>query len=444
MLRFIKSLFPHRRFYFILSLIVVLFVLGYFYSFIFFAAKIVTLAFVSLVIADLLFLYSRRNGIAAKRETPERFSNGDENNIRLSVKNNYPVLVTINIIDELPFQFQMRDFSIKKQVAPKTEKTFLYKLRPTQRGEYDFGRLNIFVKSVVGLIERRYRFNVDTVVPTYPSFIQMRNYELMAISNRLTEVGIKKIRRVSNTNEFDQIREYVQGDDYRTVNWKATARQASLMVNQYQDERSQHLYSIIDMGRTMKMPFENMTLLDYAINASLVISNIAIYKHDRAGLITFSKKIETLLPAHRKNSQMLMILEMLYKQKTNFAEPNYELLYATIRRKLKQRSLLLLFTNFEGFTSMKRQLPYFKRIAANHLLVVIFFENTEIKKLLHKRSKKLSDVYIKTIAEKFMYEKRLIVKELKKYGIHAILTEPANLNVQVINKYLELKAIGQI
>ena len=313
-----------------------------------------------------------------------------------------------------------------------------------ERGEYNYGYINIFATTSIGFLSRRFRFEKNMNIPVYPSYLQMRKYELLAISNKLTEAGIKKIRKISNNQEFEEIRNYIKGDEFRTINWKATARRNKLMVNQYQDEKSQQVYSIIDMGRTMKMPFEGMTLLDYAINASLVISNIAILKKDKAGLITYSKEIHNMLAASRKNTQMSKILQMLYKQQTDFQEANHELLYTTIRQKITKRSLLLIYTNFEGLTSLQRQIQFLKRIAKSHLIVVIFFENTEIKSILQKTPHSVEDVYIKTISEKFIYEKRQIVKELKKYGIHSILTEPKNLTVNTINKYLELKARGLI
>jgi uncharacterized protein (DUF58 family) len=270
----------------------------------------------------------------------------------------------------------------------------------------------------------------------------MRKYELLAISNRLTEAGIKKIRRVGNNSEFDQIKDYVAGDDIRTINWKATARRRKLMTNQYQDERSQAVYSVVDMGRVMRMPFEGLSLLDYAINASLVISNIAMIKSDRAGIITFSNKVQTILPAFRKAGHLSRILEVLYNQKTGYQESDYENLYINLRAKVNQRSLVLLYTNFETLQAMQRQLKYLRRIAKDHLLVVIFFENTELRQLLDKKASRTEDIYNKAIAEKFAYEKRLIVRELEKYGIQSILTAPKNLSVNTINKYLEIKARG--
>jgi uncharacterized protein (DUF58 family) len=216
------------------------------------------------------------------------------------------------------------------------------------------------------------------------------------------------------------------------------------MVNHYQDERSQQVYSLIDKGRVMQMPFNGMSLLDYAINASLVISNIAVRKSDKAGLITFQDKIGTMLPASKRNRQMMQIMEVLYNQKTAYRESDFSVLYTHIRRKVTQRSLLLLFTNFESIYGLHRQLPYIKRLSHQHLIVVIFFENTEVAKLIDQHATNLKEVYYKAVAEKFSYEKKLIVKELAKHGIQALLTTPEKLTVDTINKYLELKARGMI
>jgi uncharacterized protein (DUF58 family) len=281
-------------------------------------------------------------------------------------------------------------------------------------------------------------------VPVYPAFLQMRRYELMAISNRLTEAGIKKIRRIGHNLEFELVREYVAGDDVRTINWKATARKVQLMVNQYQDERSQNVYSLIDKSRVMEMPFQGMTLLDYAINASLVMSNIALRKSDKAGLLTFQDKVNTFLPASRSNRQLATILEVLYNQKTSFREADFSAVYSQVRSKINQRSLLLLFTNFESIYGMERQLPFLRSLARYHLLVVIFFENTELNTLISQPARSTREIYHKSIAEKFALDKKLIVKTLTQNGIHTILTSPEKLTVNTLNKYLELKARGYI
>jgi uncharacterized protein (DUF58 family) len=216
------------------------------------------------------------------------------------------------------------------------------------------------------------------------------------------------------------------------------------MVNNYQDERSQQVYCLIDKGRVMKMPFEGMSLLDYAINASLVLLNTALIKGDKAGLITFSNLISNIVPAEKRPAQMSKIIEVLYNQRTFYKESDFEILYATTKLKITQRSLLILFTNFETIEGLNRQMFFLRRMAAQHLLVVIIFENTEMNSLLETSPKTLEDIYIKTIAEKFKLDKRLLVRELEQYGIHTILTTPGNLTVGVINKYMELKTRGSV
>jgi uncharacterized protein (DUF58 family) len=313
-------------------------------------------------------------------------------------------------------------------------------LRPVARGVYQFGIIRVFVSTGIGLVHRKFNCDQPKSVKVYPSFLQIRKYELMAISNRLTDIGIKKVRKIGHNIEFEHIKEYVQGDDFRTINWKATARKSDLMVNMYQDEKSQNVYSLIDKGRMMQMPFEGMSLLDYAINSSLVFSNIAIKKEDKAGVLTFEKSLDGYLPAEKNRNQMHLILDFLYNQSTAFGETDYSAVYVQLKHRLRKRSLLMLYTNFESIHSLGRQLPYLQKLAKGHLLVVIFFENTELSRLIHDKPKDTPGVYQKVIAEQFAFEKIQIVKTLRMYGIQTILTKPQELSVKVINKYIELKA----
>jgi uncharacterized protein (DUF58 family) len=280
------------------------------------------------------------------------------------------------------------------------------------------------------------------MVPVYPSIIQMQQYDFLAISNKLSLFGLKKIRRIGHTQEFEQIKEYVPGDDIRTLNWKATAKQNQLMVNQYQDEKSQPIYSIIDTGRVMKMPFNGLKLLDYAINSTLAFSNVALKRNDKTGMIAFSKHIESFVPALQKITHLNTILEKLYNITTEFTDADFGLLYAQVKSKITHRSLLLLYTNFEHLSALKRQMPFLLALAKKHVLVVIFFENTELEELISLNAEDLQTIYHKTIAEKFALEKRLMQKELQQHGIQTILTKPEQLTVNTINKYLEIKARG--
>ena len=440
----IKSLFLTTRFFLALSAIVLLYVLEHLLSINVELATVVLIIFGVLIAADIGLLYRNSEGIEADRSVPDRLSNGDENRIGFTVTNRYLFPVSAEVIDELPEQFQVRDFGIELNLKSGEKQSQSYQLRPTERGEYHFGRLLIYATSPLGLIKKRYAFGDKQMVPVYPSFVQMRKFELIAFSNRRAEAGIKRIRRLGHTMEFDRIKEYVHGDDVRAINWKASARADTLMVNTYEDERSQQVINIIDTGRVMKMPFSGMHLLDYAINTSLVISNIVLLKEDKAGLITFSNEGSSVVRPQKKRTHIRRIQEQLYNVKTNFLESDFRRMMVTVKKNINRRSLVLLYTNFESMSSMERQLPVLRRIAKDHLFVVIFFENSELQELLQSDPETVEEIYTKTVAEKFMFEKRQIVKTLNRYGIQTILTPPEDLSVNTINKYLELKARGML
>ncbi|MDY0903862.1 DUF58 domain-containing protein [Pedobacter sp. CFBP9032] len=442
--QYYTNLFLTDRLFAALGFCILLFLLKFFFRWLGEIPEIVFGMVFILWIIDLFILYRNLQGIEAKRLTSKRLSNGDENPIEIEVKNKYGFTVKVRVIDEIPFQFQLRDKDFRLSLQPGAIKSIHYNLRPTKRGEYDFGFIRVFISSPLGFVTRRYNFDGAKVLPVYPSFINLGKYELMAVSRYLTEFGIKKIRKIGQSTEFDQIKNYVGGDDIRTINWKATARKSALMVNTYTDERSQNIYCIIDKSRVMRMPFEGLSLLDYAINATVALSKVAMLKEDKAGLITLSEIIGAVVPADRKAGQLGTIMNVLYKEKTRYLESNLELLYSSVRAVIKQRGLLVFFTNFESLSALQRQLPYLKRISKYHLLLVVFFENTELKALSTEPAKDIEGIYHKTIAEKFIYEKKLMVKELSKHGILSVLTPPQKLTVNVINQYLALKAQQRI
>lgn len=439
-MKVLRDLYLGNRLFLLTGFVVATFVITFVFGGAYFLGKILFWLLVAGLLTDLILLFRVKRGLHGERLVADKLSNGDENEIAIYLESFYAFPVSLRVFDEIPYQFQRRDLEFTLSLAAGSRKVIRYSLRPVKRGEYFFGSVNVLASSSLKLIARRFRFSNDKRVPVYPSYIQMKKYELLAISHRLTDSGIKKIRRIGHNQEFELIKDYVMGDDFRTINWKATARKSRLMINQYQDERSQQVYSLIDKGRVMQMPFAGMSLLDYAINASLVISNIAIKRSDKAGLITFQDQIGTILPAGRINKQMATIQEVLYNQKTAFLETDYSVLYSTIRRNLSQRSLLLLFTNFESIHGLHRQLPYLIKLNNTHLLVVIFFVNTELQKITDSPAETVKEIYHKAIAERLSYEKKLIAKELQKHGIQCILTSPEKLTIHTINKYLELKA----
>lgn len=437
-----NSLFLNNRLFYILGTITIFFVFGFFVPIFFSISKVLLFIIFTLTLVDIFIVYSNKDGFSIERSLPERLSNGDTNKIVLQLQNNYTFSTYSSIIEELPFQFQKRDFIFQQNLKPKESKTIYYHLKPTKRGLYNFGHINIYVSSPLQLATKKYILGTEREIKCYPSFLKLREFNIASFNSSLNTHGTKKIRRIGHSLEFEQIKEYVSGDDIRTLNWKATAKSNQLMVNQYVEEKSQPVYSIIDKGRSMQMHFNNISLLDYAINATLAVSNVMLRKHDKAGMLTFSKKIEDLIVAEQRNSQMNLISEALYNVNTDFSESDFSLLYSIVKRKITHRSLLILYTNFDTMDALDRQLPYLRALAKNHLLLIVFFENTELDNLVLQKAKNVEQVYEKLIAEKFMYDKKQIVNKLKKYGIASVLTKPQKLTGDTINKYLELKSRG--
>ncbi|WP_109695434.1 DUF58 domain-containing protein [Chitinophaga deserti] len=440
LLRFYQSLFFRNRLYLALGILVIVFIIGFFLPVAYLLGLIGSAVWLALLLVDIFILYAPRKPIQASRVMADRFSNGDENPVQYLLQSRYGFPVWGEVMDELPVQFQRRDYTLPFRLSAGGDAQLRMTLRPVERGEYAFGDMHVYVWSAFGFVCRRITQPLAQTVKVYPSYMQLRNFELFSIKHKLNELGVHRRRVIGHSMEFDHIKEYIRGDDVRTLNWKATARRGNLMVNSYTEERSQLVYCVIDKGRTMKMPFGGLTLLDYAINATLVFSNVAMQKGDKSGLITFTGKQTEVLPASNKKIQLSKILDQLYAQSTDWMETDYERLGVHLRASLSQRSFLMLFTNFESLSGMQRQLPYLKQLAKYHILLVVFFENTELKTVNEKRMEETEDIYMQVIAQKFAHEKKQIVRELAHAGIMSLLTAPEHLTVNVVNKYLELKS----
>lgn len=443
MAKFWNSILLNGVFFIGLGIAAVLYTLGHFYPLFTIAGSVVVAVLLLLTLLDVFILF-RSTHISATRKINAILSNGDENDITLAIDNTYSFPTRATIYDELPYQLNLREQKIKTTLAPLKQREINYTVTPTLRGEYDFGDIVILALSPLRMVKRKYVLPAAQQVAVYPSYIHLNRYNLQNFKYYTRDLGAKKTRRIGQSTEFEQIKDYVKGDDIRYINWKASAKRGELMVNQYTEERAQQVYCVIDSGRAMQMPFDGLTLLDYAINSTLALSHIIIKKHDRAGLLHFNKKVEQILPADKGVSQLPKILNTLYNLKTEFYESNFEKLYADMKFKINHRSLVVLYTNFEDTNSLGRQLPYLKGIAKNNVLLVIFFKNREIENVVKSKATHQDEYYHKAIAEKLSFQKKLMVKELNKNGIQTLLTDPKHLTIDAINKYLEIKTRGII
>lgn len=444
MFRFTNPFFLPNRFFLLAVGIAALSALGFAYRPLFYLAVVALAGLLAATAFDAWRLAQAARRMSVRRRTPRVLSLGDESPIRVRIDYAGRLPLNATLTDEPPADLQVRDQAIPLTLEPAADREVSYFLRPLTRGEYAFGDVNLFLRSRdLGLAELRVRTPAAETVPVYPSILQMQAFAFRARSSVAAD-GRRRLRRFAKSYEFDRIKDYVRGDDYRSINWKATGRQSRLMVNQYEDERAQRVYCCVDRGRTMLMPFAGLSLLDYAINATLALSNVVLGRQDRAGLLTFANRIGTVLPADAKPDQLRRIMEALYREKEKEQESDYDLLYYASRKLLGGRSLLLLFTNFESNYALDRTLHALRRIARAHTLVVILFENTEVSDLLRTPTRDVDDVYLKRTARGYLQERELMAARLRRNGINVVLTPPAELTGSVINKYLELKRRGVV
>lgn len=443
-MQILRHLYLSNRLFYVMGGIAALFAISFFLPFLFFFAQLLLMIITAFTMVDAVLLFNPSLRISGKRLLQKIFSLGDENSVVVELENNSTITLHIRLIDELPEQFQRRDFSFHFTMESKEKKKITYTLRPVKRGRYLFGDINLLLSTSMGLCRRRWVIQAATELFVYPSILQMKQFELKALSRIATQEGIRKLRRLGHSYEFEEIKEYVRGDDHRSINWKASGRSHSVMVNQYEDEKAQQVYAVIDRSRTMRMPFNGLSLLDYAVNTSLVISNLALRKSDKAGLMTFADKFQTFIKAERGQRQLQKILEALFAQREETLEANFELLYQSARYRMGGRSLIFLFTNFESSYALERVLPVLRRINKLHLLVVVFFQNAEIEDFGKKAVTAIEDIYDQTIAQQFLQEKAQLTSELRRYGIQSILSRPEELSVNTVNKYLECKSRGLI
>lgn len=438
------DLYIQPRTWWLMGVVWALMVLGYPFPALVALAQVALMVLVFAAAADLLLLFIPPVPLEMHRQTGDKWSLGDANRVMVTLKNKTPLIWRCVILDELPVELQERNFSLQMTLGPFQEDHTEYAVTPLKRGLYEFGMLRVMLRSPLGIFGRRVSMTAPAEVAVYPSIIQMKKYGLYTVARLARFYGVKRMRRIGMSYEFEQIKEYVHGDDIRHINWKATGKTSTLKTNHFIEERAQPVYCVVDKSRPMNLAFDGLTLLDYALNASLVISNVALQKGDRAGLITFSDRLGTGLRADNAPGQMKRIMDALYAEKYRSTEADYEFLYHAVRRVSSGRSLMFLFCNFESNYALQRVLPVLRKINQAHLLVVIFFTNAEVEEYAYQPSVNLSEIYHRMVARQMVADKRQMAIELANHGIQSLVCKPQELTINTLNKYLELKASGRI
>ena len=379
------------------------------------------------------------------RRHDDRLSLNALNAIHLSLRNRGRRPVTFWLRDEPPDVFEVDERTIQLGRIVAGSAPALggweggYSVRPLRRGNYQFGDLNLRWLSPLGLLVRQAKLPARSAVKVYPNLLDVRHYDLLLRRNRLQELGLRNTRQFGEGTEFERLREYQPDDDFRRIDWKATARRHQPIALEFQTERSQNVIAVLDAGRLMQSPVARVAKLDYVVNAVLLLGYVATGKGDKVGLLTFADEVSTYLSPRQGRGQFYRMLELLYAVEAQPMEPDYGRALAYLALKQRKRALIVLFTDLSGGATIRTLVQHAAVLARHSLLLVVTISDPDVHAAAGQRPADSTAVYQRVAAEQLLAERQVTLDQLRRQGC-LTLDVPANeLSIKVINQYLELK-----
>ncbi|MEW5827665.1 MAG: DUF58 domain-containing protein [Chloroflexota bacterium] len=373
------------------------------------------------------------------RQHDTKLSLGVRNPVTVSVRNRARRGTSFQVRDEPPEAFQIETRLLEGQIPSLETWTGVYHLQPLRRGDYRFGDLTMRWLGPLGLVLRQGTVKAAGPVKVYPNLLDVRMYDLLLRKNRLQELGLRTTRMFGEGTEFERLREYLPDDEYRRINWKATARRHRPVTVQYQTERSQTVMAVLDTGRMMQSPVANIAKLDYAVNAVLFLGYVAAGKGDRVGVMSFADEVGHYLAPRQGRGQFYRMLEVLYAVDAQQVEPDYRKALTYLAVKQRRRALIIIFTDLSSGASLNNLVAQVSLLARSSLPLVVTISDPDVHAAASQQPHDSLSVYQRATASQMLDERRVVLDTLRKRGV-LTLDVPANqLSMSVINRYLELK-----
>jgi uncharacterized protein (DUF58 family) len=376
----------------------------------------------------------------AKRINDNKLSLGADNPIHLSIRNRGRRATTLIVRDEPPDAFKISRRILETDIAARATWEGVYHVHPLRRGDYQFGNLNLRWQTPLGLLMRQGSVPLAATVKVYPNLLDVRRYDLLLHRNRLQELGLRHTRIFGQGTEFERLREYLPDDEYRRIDWKATARRLRPVTVEFQTERSQNVVALLDVGRMMQSPVSQIAKLDYVINAVLLLGYVATGKGDKVGMMTFADEVVHFLNPRQGRGQFYRMLELLYAVEAQPVEPDYRRALSYLAAKQRKRSLIVIFTDLSGGLSMDSLVAHVSVLAKRSLPLVVTISDPDIVDAAQQQPVDSLSAYQQTAASHLLDARQVTLDRLRQRGV-LTLDVPANqLSIAVINRYLTLKA----
>lgn len=384
--------------------------------------------------------------IEVRRHLPHRFMIGEENEVQIFVSHRAARVLTLMIKDEFPPELELRGDRLLLATPPlklRREAVMVrYRLYAARRGDYSFGEIVIRWQSPLGLVIKQARIPAAENIKVYPNINEARRHELSARRSRQLLTGQRKTRLRGQGREFESLRDYVRGDEIRTISWTATARRGHLITRQFQVERNQSIVVMIDAGRLMTSRIEQLSKLDHAINAALAIGYVATSGGDNVGLLVFNRQVVKYLPPQRGHGQLLAMIEALYNVKAQMIEPSYARAFQYLSQNCKKRSLVVILTDLVDRDASGELLIYTAALLPRHLPLIVTIGDNDLRALVAREPKEVTEVYRQSVAEELLQQREEALGRITELGGLALDVPAGQLSFQLVNKYLEVKERG--
>lgn len=396
----------------------------------------------ALALADFLAAPTPERAVTVERTTDDKLSLGAANLVTLTLRNRSAVPLRAIVRDEPPLSFGLDSPAERALALPPGNRpvTFSYHVTPPAKGDFSFGDVWIQYPGRLGLVARQGKLTAGRAVKVYPNLRETEKYEALARRGRLQQMGIRSAKLRGGGSEFESLREYVPGDEYKKIDWSATARRGKLITRQYEAERSQNIVLLLDTGRTMLQPVQKMAKLDFVVNTALMLAYVAAGSDDKVGLMAFDAEVRAWLPPAKSRAQVAQILENLYNLDARMVESDYKDAFQNLAMRWRRRSLVVLFSDLLDPDSSAQILDAVPMIESLHRVVCVTVSDPHIVAASRQPTESGADVYQKAVAQQVLQERRAAISVLKRRGVWTIDSPPQDLSADLINHYLDLKS----
>jgi uncharacterized protein (DUF58 family) len=403
-----------------------------------YAALAYNLVLAALLIVDFCISPKPAN-LVFRRETGRILSLSDWNRIDLYIENPFNHRFTIELRDSVPESFGVDSEILKFTVNPGEIRNVYYNVRPVKRGEFEFPDLYVRLTGVLGLCVVSGVIKISDRVKVYPNLGDYRNRNLSITRKNMVSAGIKKLRSMGAGTEFESVREYVPGDDFRYINWNVTARTGQLYTNHYEPEKNQYVYLMMDTSRVMDEEINEITKLDYAVNAAFTVAETVIGCGDNIGLLAFDSEISRFVPAAKGTAHFQRLAESLYNIQATDTYADYHKAFSFLQREQSRQSLVLLFTDPFNFEHAMDIVSAWKTCASAHRVMVICIKNPHLYDEAEKIIRVNEDIFTKSAALKLVDDRLRTFSVLERSGVYVLESAPDRFTIDAVNGYISMK-----